>query len=130
MKGDSALTAIVSAASIYPQATPALPAFPFIRAGAPTLIPRRASCLDGAEITQAFHGFSKGRYTGDRILETAEDHASRIGSAMASALDGKHVDLGSGRSVRIRWTGSQLLQDPEEASAFHTVQNFLMRVFA
>jgi hypothetical protein len=48
-----------------------------------------------------------------QIVETAEDYAGRIGSALAAALDGKVITLTNGRA-RIRWTGSQLLMDPDE----------------
>lgn len=126
MKADASLTAIVPAASIYPQTTPAVPPYPFIRAGAPILTPLIASCLDGSEVTIAIHGFSTGRLSGKQLIETAEDHASRIGAAIAKALDRKAKAIDGG-TAKIRWAGSQLLQDPEEASAYHTVQNFRVR---
>jgi len=125
-KANTALIAIVPAARIYPQATPAKPTFPFIRSGAPSSVPVRASCVDGGEWTVAMHGFTKPRMTGNKIAETAEDYAGRLGAALASALDGRIITLSNGTG-RITWLGSQLLQDPDEAECFHTIQNFRVR---
>ena len=121
-----ALTELVPAANIHPQTTPANPTWPFIRCGAPSVLPRRASCVDGALIDMAMHGFAKPREDGGQVVETAEDHAGRIGAAIARAIDGKRVPLDNGY-LAFTWRGSQLLQDPEEADAFHTVQQFRVR---
>jgi hypothetical protein len=126
MKADAGLTAIVDAARIYPQTTPAKPTFPFVRSGAPNVVPIRAACVDGCEATFAVHGFAKDRMSSNRRVETAEDYAGRIGSAIASALDRQSVDIPGGKA-RILWTGSQLLMDPDEAGCFHTVQQFKVR---
>jgi hypothetical protein len=125
-KADAGLTAIIPAARIYPQTTPGKPKFPFVRSGAPSSVPLRASCVDGGEWTFAMHGFAKDRLVASQVVETAEDYAGRIGSALAAALDGKVITLPNGRA-RILWTGSQLLTDPEEPGCFHTVQNFKVR---
>lgn len=125
-KADSPLLAIVPAVRIYPQTTPATPTFPFIRSGAPSAVPVRATCVDGGEWNVAMHGFAKDRKAGATVVETAEDYAGRIGSALAAALDGRVIALTNGRAT-IRWTGSQLLMDPDEPGAFHTVQNFVVR---
>lgn len=125
-KSDATLTAIVPVARIYPQTTPAKPTFPFIRSGGPSVVPVRASCVDGGEWTVAMHVFAKDRISGGKRVETAEDYAGRAGSALASALDGKAITLPGGRAS-ILWTGAQLLQDPEEAACFHSVQNFRVR---
>lgn len=118
LKSDSDLTALVPAARIYPQSPPAQPTWPFIRYGAPSNVPRRGACLDGCDVSVAVHGFSKGI--------DAEDNAARIGAAIARALEGKKVDLAPGRGSII-WRGSQLLQDGDEAGAYHVVVNFLIR---
>jgi hypothetical protein len=125
-KNAPALTAIVPKKDIFPQTVPAEHGWPFIRSGAPSAIPVRAACVDGGEWTVAMHGFAKDRKVGAAVVETAEDYAGRIGSALAVALDGKAVTLPNG-NARIRWTGSQLLMDPDEPGAFHTVQNFVVR---
>lgn len=131
LKGDAAVTALVPAANIYPQSPPGTPDWPFIRYGGPTAIPITGSCLDGCEIVVAVHGFAKPRYSaGGAMTETAEDHAARIGAAIAAALDKRRLTLDAGYKARTRWTGSQLLQDGAEADAYHTVQNFIIRVMS
>jgi hypothetical protein len=126
MKADATLIAIVAKDSIYPQRTDPTPAWPFIRCGSPSVVPVRASCVDGGNLTMAVHAFAKPRMEGQSVTETAEDHTSRIGAAIARALDGQKVNIAGG-TLTIAWQGSQLLQDPEEADAFHTVQNFRIR---
>lgn len=130
-KADEALTALVPAGSIHPQAPLSTPSWPFIRYGGPTVIPLTGACLDGCEVTVALHGFAKPRVTAaGALLESAEDHAARIGAFIAAALDRMQLTLDSNHKARVRWTGSQLLQDGDEADAFHTVQNFRVRVLA
>lgn len=127
LKADAGMIAIVPAEDIHPQAPLSVPSWPFVKAGAPSGVPIRASCVDGGEITVAFHGFGKARLNGSsQVIETAEDHAARIGAAMAAALDGKVLTIPGG-TAKVRWTGSQLLQDGAESDAFHTVQNFRVR---
>ena len=131
MKGNVGLTDLVAAASIHPQVPAGTPDWPFIKWGAPTGIPIRVpACVDGVEVTVAVHGFSKGRYSGESLVETAEDHAARIGAAIASALDGRTLDLEGGGKAKFVWTSSALLMDGDEADAFHSVENFRIRVLA
>lgn len=127
LKADAPMVALVPKASMFTQWTEAVPAYPFIRSGPPAGIPIRGACLDGQEITVALHGFSNGvRNASGQIILPAEDQAGQIGAAMAKALDRKVIVLPTGRAG-IRWTGGQLLQDPEETQVFHTVQNFRVR---
>lgn len=127
MKANTALVALVPKASIFSQWTAAAPAYPFIRCGSPIGVPIRASCLDGLDITLAVHGFASGVKNGSgTITLPAEDHAGQIGAAIAVALDGKSFAIGSGLG-KVRWTGSQLMIDPEETQVFHTIQNFRVR---
>jgi len=127
MKGNAPLLAIVPAARHYPQTTPANPTWPFTRQGSPSGTPLRATGVDGGEIITSVHGFAKPRTrAGGTKIESAEDHAARLGAAIAAALDGQVIEIPRGR-MRIRWTGSQLLKDPLEADAYHTVQNFAIR---
>lgn len=117
---------LIPAEQWYPQAAPAKPVWPFGKWGSPSVLPRRASCLDGSEITVAAHAFARARIINGSIVETAEDHAARIGAAMAQALDGYSVDIPGGYA-RFQWTGSQLLLDGLEADAFHVVVNLRVR---
>lgn len=111
---------------VFGQAPPKEPPFPFTLWGAMTLTPLRASCLDGAEGVVAVHGFAKKREEAGQEVEFAEDHASRLGAAIAASLDGYIADIPGGTAA-FRWTGSQLLVDGADPSAFHTVQNFRIR---
>lgn len=130
LKADTPLTTLVPETSIHPVAPASQPPWPMVKWGVFQVIPVRAACVDGCELTGAVHGFSKGRRAGTSLLETAEDHCARIGAAIARALDGRALDLETGGTARFRWTGAQLLIDGAEADAFHTVQNFRVRVIA
>lgn len=131
LKADTALLALVPAASMYPQTVSASPAWPFVKMGSPSGQPIRAACVDGNEGIFAVHGFAKPRTNGSgQVVETAEDHAARIGAAIASALDRKVLTLDGGQRARLLWTNSQLLMDGGEADAFHAVVNFAVRVLA
>ncbi|PTQ13732.1 hypothetical protein CLG96_00150 [Sphingomonas oleivorans] len=130
LKADATLTAIVPASRIYPQSPPASHAWPFVRYGAPTAIPIVATRIDGSELSVAVHGFAKDRIVDGVLVETAEDHADRIGAAIAAALDRKMVTITTPypARIRIRSTGCQLIADGGEADAYHAVQNFRVRV--
>lgn len=130
LKASETLTQIVPAASIHPQSPPPNPTWPFVKHGVITGFPIRANCVDGNEAIFSIHGFAKARTEGGVMVETAEDHAARIGAFIASALDRKRLPLDGGLWGRVRWTGSQLMQDGDEADAYHSVQNFRVRVLA
>ncbi len=77
------------------------------------------------------HGFAKARYNSSgAMIEAAEDHADRLGAAIAPALDRKFLDLETGQRVKVLWTGGQTMQDGDEADAYHSVQNFEFRALA
>jgi hypothetical protein len=117
-----AVTKIVPASRLYAM-TVAEPKWPFVRYGASSPLPLRATGIDGAEIGVAVHGFAKARQnSAGAMLETAEDHAGRLGAALARALDGIRLDIAGGH-CKVRWAGSQLLVDAAEADAFHCVVN-------
>jgi hypothetical protein len=122
----SDITKIVPASRHYPM-TATDPQWPFILYGSATPLPLRATCLDGVEITVAVHGFAKARLnSAGAKIETGEDHAGRLGAALAKALDRARLPLPRGHS-KIQWTGSQLLIDGAEADAFHCVVNLRIR---
>lgn len=125
LRASEAVTLIVDD-RIFGQTPPKEPPFPFTLWGAIALTPLRASCLDGAEGVVAVHGFAKDREEGGSVIEDAEDHASRLGSAIAASLDGYLAEIPGGTAA-FRWTGSQLLVDSDDPGAFHTVQNFRIR---
>ena len=133
MKADAALTALVPAASIYGQTVPGGPTWPFIKLGVPQTLPITATCLNGAVINIPVDAFARQRQQGGVTVETAEDHASRIGAAIERALHlrGEMVTV-DGQPVRLSYTMSdmRLFPDGEEADAFHYSGLIRARVLA
>lgn len=128
---NAALTAMVDPNSIYPQSPRGLPAWPFTRMGSPSGTPISGACVDGDEILVAVHSYAKPRYDVDgAIIETAEDHADRIGRAVMRALDRRALTLDGGGTAKVRRTGFQLLPDGAEPDAYHHVANFRVRVIS
>lgn len=127
LKANAAVTAIVPAARIYPQSAPASLTWPFIKMGSPSDVPITATCLDGSELVVAVHGFAKPRKQGNQVVETAEDHASRLAGAIRGALHKRRLDLDGGGYASIRFTNRQLLIDGAEADAYHCVVNLRVR---
>lgn len=117
LRADGARTGPAPSERVYGLATPPDPIKPFTRYGTPTVLPDRASCVDGSRILVTLHAFSDA---------DSEDEASEIAAAMASALDGATLTLAADyeAKARIAWTGGQILPDPEEASSWHAVVNF------
>lgn len=130
LQQNSDVTALVAANSIQPFGEPV---WPFIRSDAPAVVPLKASGVDGMIGEFAVHSFAKPRYNGSgAMIETAKDHAGRIGAAVANALDRQRLDLAAGFNTRatLIWRGGQLLPDPAEEDAYHSVQNFRARVLS
>lgn len=112
LRADATLTALVPAVRIYPPETPAIVTWPFIRYGAATYLPERASCMDGARVIVSVHSFAKG---------PGEDQASKIAARVATALDDAVLTLETGDEATITVTGGQTLRDTDEASAWHVI---------
>lgn len=118
------LIAIVPAASIYRQGeTPAEPTWPFIRLGVSQTLPTFGTCYRGGDITVPIDAFAKARVNGSgQVLETAEDHAGRIGEAIEDCLHlvGETVTIGDA-PLRLRYTMTdiRLFIDGAERDAFH-----------
>lgn len=123
-KSDGALIAIVPAARIFSQAVPIEPGWPFIKLGPSQTFPRKAACINGGDVTMDVHAFARGSAS-----ETAEDHASRIGAAIETALANNWLDLEGGGRARIRLSDIRLLQD-DEPDAFHWLAQVNARVLA
>lgn len=130
LKADASLVAIVPASSIYSQHVPQGPIWPFIRLGPSNTQRFRAACVDGAVVTFDVHAFARDRFTAGAIVETAEDHASRIGSAIERALGDNWLALEGSGKVRVRLSDIALMQDAEEAGAFHWMAQVNGRVLA
>jgi hypothetical protein len=129
LKADTALTALVPAASIYPQAVPGEPQWPFLKLGPTGTLRLRAACVDGGRITVDIHAFARARESGGQVVETAEDHASRIGAAIEAALSDRHLTLEGGADAHVALDDIRLLQDAEP-DAFHWFAQLTARVLA
>lgn len=132
-KAQTPITDLVSADSIFPQATPKADdiVWPFIKMGAFSSTPLRApGCLDGADIRGTVHCFAKSTLnTAGAKTDEAEDNVDAIIKAIESTFDGKILDTPSGQ-VKMRWLSSQALIDQSEADAFHGVIDFRLRALA
>lgn len=124
LKVSGPVVVLVPPASIYPARTAAVPPFPFIRYGATTTTPFRASGLDSSAVAVAIHAFAKPLYVGGAMVETAEDQAHRMAAAIVGALDSVTLALEGEGNARVTWIGSNVLQDGDEADAWHTVVRF------
>ena len=129
LKADPAVLDLVAAAAIHPSTTPANPAWPFTRFDAPLSVPLDMTCVAGATVTFLLHGFAKSRQVGGAVVETAEDHASRIGSALKASLHNKRLPLGDGTAL-LKVRSSRLLRDGDEEDAYHSVLSVEARVLA
>lgn len=129
LKADPGVSALVDPADVHPSTIADEPTWPFIRWDAPQSIPIDLTCVAGATVTFLLHGFAKPRMSGEAIVETAEDHASRIGSAMKLAVHQKRVPIGD-TTARLRVQTARLLQDGAEETAYHAVLSVEARVLA
>lgn len=129
LKADAALTAIVPAASIYPSTVPANPVWPFIRFDAPQSLPLDGACYAGATVTFLLHAFAKGIKSGSATVEYAEDHASRIASAMKLASHNRRLPVADATAL-VRVQSVRLLIDGDEPDAYHAILSCSARVLA
>lgn len=118
LKAEAAVAAIV-AARVYGLSPPAGPTWPFVKMQPPTTTPMRATGLDGSRIAFRVSGFAKGPDEGEAAI---------LADAIAGCLDGLSVPLADApwpaRLTDIKWTGTQIIPDPEEASAWHAITSF------
>lgn len=114
LKADADVIALVAEEQIYGERVAAEKSWPFIRYGVSDTTPRKGQCWDGAAVDVAIHCFSKNPFT---------DQAAGINAAIAASLDNATIDLG-GQRAHLRWTGSTVLPDPDEADAWHGIARF------
>lgn len=91
--------------------------WPFVRVGFPIVTPFTPSGTDGCIDNLAVHGFAKG---------DDEGIASSLGAAICGALGDVVLTLPSSYPAyaTMRWTGSQIVRDSAEASAWHAIVQF------
>lgn len=121
----AAITTRVYAASEVPPE----PTFPFGRLDGFVSIPLNGRCVKGANLTFLAHGFAKDHVEGGSIVETAEDYAERLGSALVVAINGKRVTV-TGRTIRLGVRTVRLVQDPVDKAAYHSILECEARVLA
>jgi hypothetical protein len=89
----------------------------------------RAACVNGGLVSVDVHAFARARVSGGQVVETAEDHASRIGAAIEAALADNRITLEGGPTANIELGDIRLLQD-QEPDAFHWFAQLNARVLA
>jgi hypothetical protein len=109
LKADAGLIALVPAERVFGEQPSALPAWPFVRYGEDSV---RAFSAD-----LPIHSFSKGPFT---------DEVKRLDAAVVDALDGVSLDIGGGTKAFFTWDRSNLMRDGDEASAWHSVAQFIV----
>jgi hypothetical protein len=122
------LLELVPATSIHPSTVPASRTHPFTRYGNATAAPFRASGLDSSSMRFSVQGFAKPLMRGSQMLETAEDQALKIGSAIKDALDGQTILIDDGMKVRVQWISSSPKADPTESEVWMTTVTFSAEV--
>lgn len=115
LKADGALTAIVVATRIYPQAQPANPTWPFIKIGAPISTPQFIDGGDGTQYSAAVHCFTK------RTPANPDPEAQAMGInaevvRVLNAMEG--IDIGDGLTLDVIPRQAQVMQDGD-ADSFH-----------
>jgi len=129
LKADAGLTALVPAASIYPNSPAREPTWPFIKLGALTTQRLRAACVTGGTVTVDIHAFARDRLANGVAIETADDHASRIGAAIETVLADQHLALEGGSDAKLMLGDIRLIQDLEP-DAYHWFAQLTARVLA
>lgn len=117
LRADADLTALGApalGARIY-EIPPATVAWPFVRYGGPSETPIR----QGTQIRFTIHTFSKAQFT---------DEVAALNEAVQASLEDAVIDLSPSSKAYVAWIGSQILTDPEEANAFHGVNDFMATI--
>lgn len=102
LKAAAPVVAIVGA-SVY-DAVPENAEKPYISLGQPQVIPDKATCLDGAEVSYPVHGWS----IGPRSVEIKQ-----LGAAVTGALDEYALAVSGHRVVVFELEQLQYLDDPD-----------------
>lgn len=121
LKADSGLTALVPAARIYPSRTPAALAWPYIKLGVINDLPYRPSGASGSQnLFGTVHVFTK---TGGAVLD-AENQCHQIRKELMRILDAQSSIPLTGGKFSLHYDGGTVMQDGDEADAYHGVVNW------
>lgn len=132
LKGAPTVDALVPVARVFPAQRPPNVEWPFIGVGVPIAAPFVASCLDGSTISLAVHAYAETTGTDDNTVP-GEDLATSIIRVCVAVLGGEEgaevslaelTDCPYPATAYITWTGSQVVQDGSDASAFHGFATF------
>lgn len=126
LKADAPLLTYVAAASINPAAQPT---WPFIILRSPVTQRLRAACLNGGLVTWDIHAFARPRESGGQMIDTAEDHAGKIGAEIERVLADNRLSLEGGGTAKIELSDIRLLPDAEP-DAYHWFAQINARVLA
>lgn len=126
LKADAGVLALVASTSINPAGDPA---WPFIVLRSPVTRRLRASCVNGGLVSWDIHAFARNRESAGQVVETAEDHAGRIGAAIEAALADNRIALEGGAIARIELGDMRLMIDGEP-DAYHYFAQMNARVLA
>ena len=129
LKADAGLTALIPAASLFGQDAGHAPSMPFAKLGPAFTRRRKMAGSDGGVISFDVHAFARAREVAGAVVETGEDHASRIGAAIETALNDTNITLEDGSNAHIRLSDMQLMQD-DEPGAFHYLAQVNAKVMA
>ena len=127
------MVALVPADRHYPGQRPPNPVWPFLAYGLPSTIPFGASGLDGSNPTFALHAYAVTTGEGDETV-AGEDMAAAIIRVAVTVLGGEEgaelplPDAPYPATAHITWTGSQVMQDGNDASAFHAWATFDIKI--
>lgn len=121
----------IAAASIFPEQRPAGTPWPFVAWGLPITGPFLASGLDGSSTSVAVHAYAETTGEGDDTV-AGFDAASDLIAWVVAVLGGEEgaevsladTDCPYPATAYIHWTGSQVVQDGADASAFHAFATF------
>lgn len=105
LRADSAVTSASIGQRSYGEKLPANPTWPYLHYGMSDAVP-------GFEITAPLHVFSKDPYT---------DDVNMVAETVGNSLDGKVLDLGSGRKAYLTWEGVRMVGGDDEWHAVVTI---------
>lgn len=119
LKADPGVVGLVPSAQIYPIDPQSEPIWPFIIPSEPQGLPLDAACVRGATINFGLSAFTRGRKDGGALVETARDHAARIGDAIEKALNRSKSILPGVGTVTYTLADIRIFRDGAEPGARH-----------
>lgn len=126
LKADPSVTVLVPAAQIDPVGQTR---WPFITLAAPVSQPLRAAGLSGGSGSFDIHAFAGPREVDGVTVETARDHAGRIGQMIEECFKLRRSMLSNGMTLHVGVTDMRLLPD-DTPDCWHYFAQVNWRVLA